>query len=76
MMSGRHKVKRAVKSEPKREPCFYLNNGNDHASDCCKIMPSRSGVASYSTDVMWGYRRVPFVREWITCSGGAAMATP
>ena len=76
MMPGRHKVKRTVKSEPKGEPCFYLNSGNDHASDCCKIILSRSGAASYSTDVTWGYRRAPFVGEWTTGSGGAAMAAP
>ena len=33
MMPGRHKVKRAAKSERKGEPCFYLNSGNDNASD-------------------------------------------
>ena len=67
MMPGRHKVKRAAKSEPKGEPCFYLNSGNDHASDCSKIMLSPSGIASYSTDVTWGYRRAPF-------GGGTAIA--
>ena len=67
MMPGRHKVKRAAKSEPKGEPWFYLNSGNDHASDCSKIMLSPSGIASYSTDMTWGYRRAPF-------GGGTAIA--
>ena len=76
MMPGRHKVKRAVKLEPKGEPCFYLSSGNDHASSCFKAMLSRSGAGSYSTDVTWGYRRALFVGEWTTGSGGATMAAP
>ena len=67
MMPGRHKVKRAAKSEPKGERCFYLNSGNDNASDCSKIKLSTSGIASYSTNVMWGYRCAPF-------GGGTAIA--
>ena len=67
VMAARHKVKRAAKSEPKGEHCFYLNSGNDHASVCSKIMLSPSGIASYSTDVTWGYRRAPF-------GGGTAIA--
>ena len=67
MMPGRHKVKRVAKSESKGEPCFYLNSGNDHASDCSIIMLSPSGIASCSTDVKWDYRRAPF-------GGGTAMA--
>lgn len=40
MIPGRLKVKLMVKLEPKGEPCFHLNSGNDHASDCSKIMLS------------------------------------
>ena len=52
MMPGRRRVKRAVKTDPKVEPCFYLNSGNDHDSDCSKIMLSPPCTASCSTDVM------------------------
>ena len=76
MMPGRHKVKRVAKSEPKGEPRFYLNSGNDHASDCSKIKLSPLGTASYSTDVTWGYRHAPLMGEWTTPGGGAAMAGP
>ena len=69
MMPGTHHVKRATKMDPKVEPCFYLNSGNDHSSNCCKILLP-SGVTSYSADVVWGYRRVPFVGEIATCGGG------
>ena len=67
MMTGRHQVKRAAKSEPKEVPRFYLTSGNDHASDCSKIMLWPSGIATYLTDVTWGYWRAPF-------GGGTAMA--
>lgn len=74
-MLGRHKVKRSAKSKPKGNPCFHLKS-NDHASDCCKIMLSPSGAASYSTNVTWGYRRAPFWRKWTAGSAEATMAVP
>ena len=37
-------------------------------------MLSPSGVASYLTDAMGGYRRAPFTREWVTGNGRTAMA--
>ena len=67
MTPGRRNVNRAAKSEPKGKPCFNLKSGNDHASDSIKIMITSSGIASYSTDVTWGYRRAPF-------GGGTAIA--
>lgn len=63
MVPGSHNIKRAVKSEPKGEPCFYLNSGNNRASDCAKIMLSPAGIAGYLTDVTWGYWRAPLSGE-------------
>ena len=40
MIPERHKVKLAVKSEPKGEPCFNLTSGDSHGSDCLKVMMS------------------------------------
>ena len=37
-----HKVRRTLTSEPKAEKGFYLNGGNNHSADCCKI-PLMSG---------------------------------
>ena len=75
MMPGRHKVKRAVKSEPGGTH-FFLNSSIDHPSECSKIMLLLIGVASYSTDVTWGCQRAPIMWEWTTTSEGAAMAGP
>ena len=36
----------------KADPCFYLNGGNDHASDCDKAM-LESGVVSYTTNATY-----------------------
>ena len=57
---GFHHVKRALKSEPNVEACFYLNGDNNHVQDCCKILRP-SGRTSYSRDVAWEYPRKPFV---------------
>lgn len=58
----------------RKEHCFYLNSGNDYASDCSNIIMSPSGVVGYSSYMMWGYRRVPFMGEWTTASGETGMA--
>ena len=36
----------------KADSCFYLNGGNDHASDCDKVM-LESGTASYITNATY-----------------------
>ena len=53
----------------KADPCFYLNGGNDHASDCDKVM-LESGIASYTTNATYAYRRAPFVGQQVTSETG------
>ena len=57
----------------KANPCFYLNSGNDHASDCDKVM-LESGITSYITNATYVYRRVPFVGQQVTFGNGAIRA--
>ena len=57
---GFHHVRRTLKSEPKAEACFYLNGGNNHSANCCKIL-LLSGRTSYSRDVTWEHPRKSFV---------------
>ena len=57
---GFHHVRRTLKSEPKAEACFYLNGGNNHSADCCKIL-LMSGRTPYSRDVAWEHPRKSFV---------------
>ena len=53
----------------KADPCFYLSGGNDHASDCDKVM-LESGIVSYTTNATYPYRRVPFVGQQVTFGNG------
>ena len=68
MMPGFRHHNRKNKAESKGERCFFLNSGNNHSSTTDKILLP-SGIASYSADVTWGYRRRPFVGELPRCGG-------
>ena len=57
----------------KADPCFYLNGGNDHASDCDKVT-LESGIASYTTNATYAYRRAPFVGQQVTFGNGVIRA--
>ena len=72
MMPGFRYPNRKNKVESKGERCFFLNSGNNHFSTTDKtLLPS--GIASYSTDVTWGYRRRPFVGGLPIWGGGAVV---
>ena len=49
---GFHHARRALKSKPNTEACFYLNGGNNHSADGCKIL-LMSERTSYSSDDTW-----------------------
>ena len=72
MMPGFRHHNRKNKAESKGERCFFLNSGNNHSSTTDKIL-LLSGIASYSADVTWGFRRRPFVGELPTWGGGAVV---
>ena len=72
MMPGFRHHNRKNKAESKGERCFLLNSGNNHSSTTDKILLP-SGIASYSVDATWGYRRQPFVGELPTWGGGAVV---
>ena len=57
----------------KADPCFYLNGGNDHASDYDKVM-LESGIVSYTTNATYAYRRAPFVGQQVTFGNGVIRA--
>ena len=57
----------------KADPCFYLNGGNGHASDCDKVM-LESGIASYTTNATYAYRRASFVGQQVTFRNGVIRA--
>ena len=57
----------------KAVPCFYLNDGNDHASDYDKVM-LESGIVSYTANATYAYRRAPFVGQQVTFGNGVIRA--
>ena len=72
MIPGFRHHNRKNKAESKGERGFFLNSGNNHSSATDKILLP-SGIAIYSADVTWGYRRRPFVGELPTWRGGAVV---
>jgi len=71
LMPGVHHARRASKIDPKGELCFLLNSGDRHSRDSYKVL-FRSGLAGYTTDVVFGYsRRARFTGVVATYGGGA-----
>ena len=70
MMPGFRHCNRPTKMHDKGERCFYLNSGNDHSSDTYKVIIP-AGIATYSAQCTFGYRRQAFQREVPTWVGGA-----
>ena len=62
LMPGHRTQGSGPKWAGKTDPCFYLNGGNDHASDYDKVM-LESGIVSYNTNATYAYRRAPFVGQ-------------
>ena len=73
LMSGHRTRGSGPKWAGKADPCFYLNGGNDHASDCDKVM-LESGIVSYTTNATYAYRRAPFVGQQVTFGNGVIRA--
>ena len=57
----------------KAGPCFYLNGGNDHASNYDKVM-LESGIVSYTNNATYAYRSAPFVGQQVTFGSGVIRA--
>ena len=72
MMPGFRHHNRKDKEESKGERCFFLDSGNNHSFTTDKILLP-TGIASYSADVTWGYRRRTFVGELPTWGDGAVV---
>ena len=75
MMQGVRHANRKTNMHSKGERYFYLNTGHDHSSTAHKVLLA-SGVASYTADITFGYRRRPFVGEPPTWGDGAVVSSP
>lgn len=68
---GFRHAKRALKSEPKTESCFYLSDGNHYPLGCRKIeLPS--SCKPYFRDFTWDHPNKPFV-GFIAFGGGGEL---
>ena len=75
MIPGFRHANRKTKMHSKGERCFYLNTGHDHSTTARKVLLA-SGVASYTSDVTFGYHRRPFVGKSPTWGDGAVVSSP
>ena len=73
LMPGHRTRGSGLKWAGKADPCFYLNRGNDHASDYDKVM-LESGSVSYTSNATYAYRRAPFVGQQVTFGNGVIRA--
>ena len=73
LMPGHRNRGSGPKWAGKVDPCFYLNGGNDHASDCDKVM-LESRIVSYTTNATYAYRRASFVDQQVTFGNGVIRA--
>ena len=48
-----HRVPRQSKMNRQARPCYFLNFGYNHGSDCMKIMDAETGRIVHSRDVIW-----------------------
>ena len=56
-----HRVPRQGKLDRQARPCYFLNFGYNHRSDCVKIMDAETGRIMYSRDVTWHQPREPLI---------------
>ena len=56
-----HRVPRQGKLDRQARPCYFLNFGYNHGSDCMKIMDAETGQIRHSRDVTWHQPREPLI---------------
>ena len=56
-----HRVPRQGKLDRQARPCYFLNFGYNHGSDCMKITGAETGQIVHSRDVTWHQPREPLI---------------
>ena len=56
-----HRILRQGKLDRQARPCYFLNFGYNHGSDCVKIMDAETGRIVHSRDVTWHQPREPLI---------------
>ena len=65
-----HRIPRQNKMDRQARPCFFLNFGYNHGSDCFKLMDVETGRIVHSRDVTWHQPREPLIPPASTVESG------
>ena len=65
-----HRVPRQGKLDLQARPCYFLNFGYNHGSDCLKITDAETGRIVHSRDVTWHQPREPLISPAPTVGSG------
>ena len=65
-----HRIPRQNKMDRQARPCFFLNFGYNHGSDCFKLMDAETGRIVHSRDVTWQQPREPLISPASTVESG------
>ena len=63
-------VPRRSKMDPQAGPCFFLNFGYNHGSDCLTIKDGETGRVVHSRDVTWHQPQEPLISPASTVGSG------
>ena len=65
-----HRTPRQTKMDRQARPCFFLNSGCNHGSDCFKVMDAETRRIVHSRDVTWHQPREPLISPAPTVGSG------
>ena len=65
-----HRVPRQGKLDRQAHPCYFLNFGYNHGSDCLEIVDGETGRIVHSRDVTWHQPREPLISPAPTDGSG------
>ena len=65
-----HRIPRQNIMDRQARPCFFLNFGYNHGSDCFKLMDAETGRIVHSRDVTWHQPREPLISPAPTVESG------
>ena len=70
-----HCVPSRSKMDPQAPPCFPLNFGYNHGSDCFKIVDAETGRVVHSRNVTWHQSREPIISLAPTLGSGVSLSS-
>ena len=65
-----HRIPWQTKMDRQARPCFFLNLGYNHGSDCFKVVGAETGRIVHSRDVTWHQPREPLISPAPTVGSG------